>query len=99
MSELRLTGLDGKNPLAFLAALGVLNGLADRVKEGQPAPKLVWRSEGTFVPVIVDGPSREALLVGTIVAFFGLLVSFWLPGGRDVETGKSAAHRSHETNP
>ena len=44
----------------------------------------------------ITAASREALLVGTIVAFFGLLVSFWLPGGRDVETGKSAAHRSHE---
>ena len=42
MSELLLTGLDGKNPLAFLAALGVLNVLADRVKHGQPQPKLVW---------------------------------------------------------
>lgn len=62
MTELLLTGLDGKNPLAFLAALGVLNVLADRVKHGQPEPKLVWRSRGTYMPAIVDGPDRPALL-------------------------------------
>jgi hypothetical protein len=62
MSKLCLTGLDGKNPLAFLAALGVLNALADRAEGGEPAPKLVWRAEGTFLPVIIGGPEREALI-------------------------------------
>lgn len=62
MSELRLTGLDGKNPLAFLAALGVLNALDDQAKEGPTRPRLAWSSEGSFVPAIVDGPERAALL-------------------------------------
>lgn len=60
-TELLLTGLDGKNPLAFLAALGVLNALADRAKEGQPAPRLAWR-KGTYLPAIVNGPEPERLL-------------------------------------
>lgn len=47
----------------------------------------------------ITAASREALLVGTIVAFFGLLASIWLPGGKAAEAGKSVAHRSHETNP
>ncbi|WP_437876864.1 type I-G CRISPR-associated protein, Cas3-extension family [Sorangium sp. So ce513] len=62
MSELLLTGLDGKNPLAFLAALGVLNALADRAKDGAPEPRLVWRTAGTYRPAIVGGPDRGALL-------------------------------------
>ncbi len=62
MSELLLTGLDGKNPLGFLAALGVLNALSDRVKDGAPEPRLSWRAGGTFQPVISGGPDREALI-------------------------------------
>jgi hypothetical protein len=62
MSELLLTGLDGKNPLGFLAALGVLAALADRVKDGQPEPRLVWRALDTYRPAILDGPDREALI-------------------------------------
>jgi hypothetical protein len=62
MTELLLTGLDGKNPLAFLAALGVLNAVADRTKEGTPEPRLVWRAGGTHQPAIVGGPDRGALL-------------------------------------
>jgi len=54
-----LTGLDGSNPLGFLAALGVLNVLADT----GGAPKLAWRS-GDWRPTIVDAEvaDREALL-------------------------------------
>jgi hypothetical protein len=62
VSELILRGLDGKNPLAFLAALGVLNALADGLKQGQPEPRLVWRAEGTYTPAIVGGPDRPALV-------------------------------------
>ncbi|WP_438034607.1 type I-G CRISPR-associated protein, Cas3-extension family [Sorangium sp. So ce204] len=62
MTELLLTGLDGKNPLSFLAALGVLNALADRTKDGTPEPRLVWRAGGTYQPAIVGGPDRGALL-------------------------------------
>ena len=62
MSELVLTGLDGKNPIAFLAALGVLNAVTDKAGAGRPAPKLAWRQQGTFLPVLVGGPERDALL-------------------------------------
>lgn len=62
MTETLLTGLDGKNPLAFLAALGVLNAVADRWKDDQPQPKLAWRAAGTYRPVLVNGPDRDALL-------------------------------------
>jgi hypothetical protein len=62
MSELLLTGIDGKNPLGFLASLGALNALADGAKNGHPRPKLQWRSVGTYRPVLVDGPDRDQLL-------------------------------------
>ncbi|WP_437307401.1 type I-G CRISPR-associated protein, Cas3-extension family [Sorangium sp. So ce388] len=62
MTELLLTGLDGKNPLAFLAALGVLNALADRAKDGVPEPRLVWRAGGTYQPAVVGVLDRGALL-------------------------------------
>jgi EmrB/QacA subfamily drug resistance transporter len=44
----------------------------------------------------ITDASREALLWGIIIAFFGLLASLWLPGGKNVETGKSAAHKPSE---
>lgn len=62
MSEALFTGLDGKNPLAFLAALGVLNALADRSRDRDPQPKLAWRSIGTYRPVFANVPARDALL-------------------------------------
>lgn len=62
MNELVLTGLDGKNPLGFLAALGVLNALADHTRSARPLPRLAWRATSTVQPVIFDGPAREALI-------------------------------------
>ncbi|MFT3769147.1 MAG: hypothetical protein QM820_27215 [Minicystis sp.] len=62
MSELLLTGLDGKNPLGFLAALGVLGALTDLTPDGRTPPKLVWRTAGTYQPAILDGPDRTALV-------------------------------------
>jgi hypothetical protein len=41
----------------------------------------------------ITDANRQALLIGTIVALFGLLASAWLPSGKDVEAGRSAAHR------
>lgn len=61
MSELLLTGLDGKNPLAFLAALGVLDALSERSAHGA-APRLAWRYDGVYRPVLVGGPDRDALV-------------------------------------
>jgi hypothetical protein len=48
MHDLTLTGLDGTNPLGFLAALGVLQA----VSEGTPSACLEWRHEGTWRPVL-----------------------------------------------
>lgn len=58
--EMMLTGIDGKNPLGFLAALGTLNALTDHAKSVQP--KLAWKNLGTYRPVVIDGPERAALL-------------------------------------
>jgi hypothetical protein len=60
MTTTTLTGLDGKNPLGFLAALGVLNVVSDHAKSVRP--KLSWRNVGTYRPVLVDGPSRRELV-------------------------------------
>lgn len=62
MTELVLTGLEGRNPLGFLAALGTLNALADVVSQDAPEPRLSWRSIGTYRPVLANGPEREVLL-------------------------------------
>ena len=54
MSAVVLTGLDGANPLAFLAALGVVEALASPTA----APvALSWRDEGSWRPVVtgMDG--------------------------------------------
>ncbi len=50
MTELVLTGLDGANPLGFLAALGVLEVLHDREQEA----RLFWRDAGGWRPVLVS---------------------------------------------
>lgn len=51
MNGLVLTGLDGSNPLAFLAALGTLRVLDDHAPPGR-APRLSWREEGVWRPVL-----------------------------------------------
>ncbi len=53
MEELYLDGLDGTNPLAFFAALGVLSSLqgGDPSSAGVMA-RLLWREEDTWRPVI-----------------------------------------------
>lgn len=62
MSELVLEGLDGKNPLAFLAALGVLGAVADSAKTAAEEPRLRWVLRGTYRPVLVGGPDRAGLI-------------------------------------
>ena len=53
MTELTLTGLDGSNPLAFLAALGVLVALDDGASDaGGPRPSMRWREGAAWHPVI-----------------------------------------------
>lgn len=59
MSDLVLTGLDGSNPLGFLAALGVLRAVNDQVQ----GTRLSWREEGLWRPVLHDfGGDLDALL-------------------------------------
>lgn len=62
MSELVLEGLDGKNPLAFLAALGVLAAVADSAKTAAEEPRLGWGLRGTYRPVLAGGPDRAGLI-------------------------------------
>lgn len=54
-TDLELTGLDGSNPLAFLAALGVLMALDDAWRSGggdSPRPRLGWRLRGVWRPFV-----------------------------------------------
>jgi hypothetical protein len=65
--ELELTGLDGANPLAFLAALGVLR-LAAR---SYPGTRLKWTRRGRWVPALavpasVDRQGLVAALHGSV---------------------------------
>lgn len=71
MSETVLTGLDGSNPLGFLAALGALNVLADQ----SGLPRLAWRS-GDWRPILADARvlDREDLLdrlIGDVATWRG----------------------------
>lgn len=67
MSEVTLAGLDGSNPLAFLAALGTLRILDDRARNnGESAPRLSWRDEGAWHPVI-RGPAHLADIVTAVL--------------------------------
>jgi len=67
MSELLLGGLDGSNPLGFLAALGVLNVLADRAG-GDPGPRLAWRDGGSWRPVVITAGEWTRLSLVRAVA-------------------------------
>lgn len=62
MTDTVLTGLDGKNPIAFLAALGVLNVVSDHSKDDEPRPKLRWERAGSYRPVLIGGPARDVLI-------------------------------------
>lgn len=58
MKTLLLAGLDGANPLGFLAALGLLRVLDARRGE-DPRPRLAWVDEGRWRPVLHLPPSLE----------------------------------------
>lgn len=60
-NELLLEGLDGSNPLGFLAALGVLRVLTEQSAPPE-TPRLAWRNEGLWRPVIDTDRSREELV-------------------------------------
>lgn len=65
MKPLLLTGLDGANPLGFLAALGVLNVLGD-VPAGGEAAKLAWTYQGAWRPLVSLGD--DALSIEAVAA-------------------------------
>jgi hypothetical protein len=58
-----LTGLDGANPLAFLAGLGVLRVLDHRARQHvRPLPRLSWLNEGCWRPVIHGVHNIDAVI-------------------------------------
>lgn len=58
MTALALTGLDGANPLGFLAALGTLAA----VDAAAPGGRLSWKNEGRWRPTLISEFDRDALL-------------------------------------
>ncbi len=61
MAELVLAGLDGSNPLAFLAALGALDAVAEQ-RSGEHEPRLQWVRRGYWRPVLHTEIGREELI-------------------------------------
>ena len=67
MSDILLPGLDGSNPLGFLAALGVLNVLGER----HSGSTLGWTS-GDWRPILRDARlATEDQLIAAIAADLG----------------------------
>lgn len=65
-TEWVLSGLDGGNPLGFLAALGTLRSLALARGPGC-AVRMSWRAEGAWRPVLhLDVPTNPADIVETL---------------------------------
>lgn len=63
MNELSLTGLDGANPLAYFAALGLLRVLDDHARRRRAAaPRLSFRDEGRLVPCITTDLSIDDVI-------------------------------------
>lgn len=52
MNEHLLIGMDAQNPLAFLAALGLLRVLEEVREDEEARPRLAFRDEGKPVPVL-----------------------------------------------
>lgn len=64
---LRLLGLDGSNPLGFLAALGLLRVLDHRARvAASPRPRLEWIDDGYWLPVVHDGGDVESVVHAVI---------------------------------
>lgn len=71
-TTVRLTGLDGGEPLGFLAALGVLRVVDDRRATGTDRPRLRFADEGVQVPELLGPPSIDTV-VETILQDAALL--------------------------
>lgn len=61
MKELLLSGLDGSNPLGFLAALGALNVVSDAAKTA--TPRLAWKDDGVWRAALASPHETTAELV------------------------------------
>ena len=57
-----LSGMDGSNPLGFLAALGLLRVLDDNNVDPKCAPRLSWADHGRWLPVLHWHGDKDALL-------------------------------------
>ncbi len=60
-----LSGLDGTNPLGFLAAVGTLVVLA---RDGHPQSRLWWKESTTWVPVLAGVPVVDEERLSQLVA-------------------------------
>jgi len=63
MSEIVLRGLDGSNPLAFLAALGALRLLSSRA----PDVRLHWLNDTTWRPVLTGLPEPSEGAISQLI--------------------------------
>jgi hypothetical protein len=82
MNELVLRGLDGSNPLAFLAALGTLRLASLRWPRCQPL--LAWRQAGTWQPVLSQVPVSEDALSPALLEAPGVPVDSFSALGKDL---------------
>ena len=63
----RLDGLDGSNPLAFLAALGTLRVLDTAARaRSEPLPRMAWEDRGRWRPLL-HGPGTLDEVVEAVV--------------------------------
>ena len=60
--EVVLTGLDGTNPLGFMAALGVLTVLSARSDPKTVGPTLSWRAESGWRPAVSGASELDELI-------------------------------------
>lgn len=62
--QIPLPGLDGSNPLAFMAALGTLRILDEQTssRDDCPVPRLSWRNDGRWIPVMHGYDSLERII-------------------------------------
>jgi hypothetical protein len=67
MTGLRLPALDGRTPLGFLTALGILRLLDEATSAEQPRPRLAWATD-TCTAVLHDGPGSIDDLVRSLTA-------------------------------
>lgn len=67
VESLALPGLDGSNPLGFLAGIGLLQVLHDRVATQALASRLAWRNGGRWFAVVHGAPDLDTVL-STLVA-------------------------------